>query len=185
MSAPGEKAALRQMQLQGLRELSAEDRVQESREILRHLQAWEGFRQARCVLLYAPLKNEPDLLELLALGKKFCFPRVQDSELGLYEVQQAAHLQKGSSWIREPDPAQCPMVDAGEIDLAVIPGLAFDPESHIRLGRGGGYYDRLLARKDFTARTMGVCFTSQLRPGLPKENHDVPMHAVVSSKGFV
>ena len=190
-----DKAALRQQQLTLLRGHGVEDRKVWSGEIMRHLREWEVFRQARCVLLYAPMRNEPDLLGLLIEAgqenspnlttKKWCFPKVQASGLSLHEVRNVEHLQSGTSLLREPDPALCPVVEAGEIDLAIIPGLAFDPATHLRLGRGGGYYDRLLARPEFRAQTVGVGFPGQLWEGLPRENHDVPLHAVVTPMGFL
>lgn len=189
-----DKAALRQQQLTLLRGHGVEDRKVWSGEIMRHLREWEVFRQARCVLLYAPMRNEPDLLGLLIEAgqenspnlttKKWCFPKVQASGLSLHEVRNVEHLQSGTSLLREPNPALCPVVEAGEIDLAIIPGLAFDPATHLRLGRGGGYYDRLLARPEFRAQTVGVGFPGQLWEGLPRENHDVPLHAVVTPNGF-
>ena len=189
-----DKAALRQQQLTLLRGHGVEDRKVWSGEIMRHLREWEVFRQARCVLLYAPMRNEPDLLGLLIEAgqenspnlttKKWCFPKVQASGLSLHEVRNVENLQSGTSLLREPNPALCPLVEVGEIDLAIIPGLAFDPITHLRLGRGGGYYDRLLARPEFRAQTVGVGFPGQLWEGLPRENHDVPLHAVVTPMGF-
>lgn len=190
-----DKAALRHQQLTLLRGHGVEDRKIWSGQIMRHLRDWEIFQQARGVLLYAPMRNEPDLLGLLTLNeeesppnlprKKWCFPKVQASGLSLHEVCDVRHLQSGTSILREPNPELCPVVEIGEIDLAIIPGLAFDPITHLRLGRGGGYYDRLLARPEFRARTVGVCYPGQLVDGLPRENHDVPLHAVVTPLGFV
>ena len=190
-----DKAALRQQQITLLRGHGVEDRKIWSGQIMQHLRDWEIFQQARCVLLFAPMRNEPDLLGLLDWpeegnspylpGKQWCFPKVQASGLSLHEVHNLQHLQSGTSVLREPNPELCPVVEAGEIDLAIIPGLAFDSITHLRLGRGGGYYDRLLARPDFRAQTVGVCFPGQLLEGLPRENHDVPLHAVVTPMGFV
>ena len=190
-----DKAALRQQQLTLLRSHGVEERKIWSGEIMKHLREWEVFQQARCVLLYAPMRNEPDLMGLLnedgqenwsdLPSKKWCFPKVQASGLSLHEVHDLQHLQSGNSILREPNPALCPQVEAGEIDLAIIPGLAFDPITRLRLGRGGGYYDRLLARPEFRAQTVGVCFPGQLIDGLPRENHDVPLHAVVTPMGFL
>ena len=190
-----DKAALRRQQLDLLRGHDAEERRAWSGEIMEHLQGWEVYQQARCVLLYAPMRNEPDLLGLLAgreekilpnlAKKKWYFPKVHASGLSLHEVHDVQHLQSSTSILREPNPSLCPVVEAGEIDLAILPGLAFDPMTYLRLGRGGGYYDRLLAQPEFRARTVGVCFPGQLKDGLPRENHDVPLHAVVTPKGII
>ena len=84
----------------------------------------------------------------------------------------------------EPDPSHCPLVAPEAIDLAIIPGVAFDPETGVRLGRGGGYYDRLLASPGFRAVTVGACFDLQLVAGLPAEEHDQRVDLVVSESAL-
>jgi 5-formyltetrahydrofolate cyclo-ligase len=69
-----------------------------------------------------------------------------------------------------------------DLDLVLVPGLAFD-EKGARLGRGGGFYDRLLASKSATTLAMGVAFAFQLESKLPLEPHDVAMDAVLTDAG--
>ena len=71
----------------------------------------------------------------------------------------------------EPDPAG--------VDVVVVPGLAFTVDGH-RLGQGGGWYDRFLARVDDRCVTIGVCFAEQLLADLPREQHDVVLDRVVT-----
>ena len=69
-------------------------------------------------------------------------------------------------------------------DLVLVPGLAFTAEGE-RLGRGGGFYDRLLSSPGFRAFKVGVCFDRQMRETLPMEPHDQRVHRVVTEKGFL
>ena len=64
-----------------------------------------------------------------------------------------------------------------EIELAIIPGMAFDRAGH-RLGRGKGYYDRLLSRLK-AAKLTGICWAFQLLDEVPSEPHDIPMHNII------
>ena len=181
------KSELRQQSLAYLRSLSVAERAEGSARIVAQLLEWPRFQQARCILLCAPLPNEPDLLALLemefAVGKQFCFPKVVGKTLELYHVTNADQLVATTSRIREPGATRCREMESSEIELALIPGLAFCPSSGLRLGRGGGYFDRFLAREDFQGFPAGVCFEGQLLPALPAEAHDVPMQAVVYPSG--
>lgn len=67
-------------------------------------------------------------------------------------------------------------------DYLLVPGSAFSKIGE-RLGRGGGYYDRYL--ENFQGKACGICFTDQLRDNLPKENHDMPVHALITEKQFI
>ena len=179
-----DKAALRQAQLDRLRAVPLEQRAQWSAEIIQQLISWPVFQAAIRILVYAPLANEPDLLPLLdhpaAKGKTFAMPRVNGTMLDLHHITNADQLIRPSNWLREPDPARCPLVSLAEIQLILIPALAFDPATGIRLGRGGGYYDRMLADPAFRGATAGVCFPISLIANIPREPHDTPMHDLVS-----
>ena len=67
-----------------------------------------------------------------------------------------------------------------KIDLAIIPGMAFDKEGN-RLGRGKGYYDRLLQQlRDCTIYKIGICFDFQFLDHIPTEPHDIPVDEVIT-----
>ena len=74
------------------------------------------------------------------------------------------------------EPMGAPFKDFSQIDVALIPGLAFDTNGH-RLGRGKGYYDRFLTA--FTGKTIGVCFDFQKVAEVPVDAHDVAVDRVV------
>ena len=142
------------------------------------------WQQACNVALFAPLWGEPDVEALFAVaeGKRLCFPKVQPEGLAFFAVPSADLLviPPGTRWrVREPREGACTRID--ELDLILVPGIAFTPGG-LRLGRGAGYYDRFLAGT--TAHRIGVCFESQLVPDLPVEPHDVVMHRVLAESGF-
>jgi 5-formyltetrahydrofolate cyclo-ligase len=140
---------------------------------------------ARTVALYAAQASEPDLRHLLAdAGKTFCFPRVTGDGMAFHQCQSMDVLRPGPWKLLEPDPALCPEVPVQEIDLLLIPGLAFT-RSGGRLGRGGGFYDRFLTGVHPRAVKVGICFHVQLVEDLPTEAHDHEVDWVVTETEMV
>jgi len=184
---PDAKSAVRREIRQLLRGTTPEDRAAWSAQMVRRLAALPVFLESRTILLFAALPTEPDFLSLLGepaeTGRKLVFPRVAGDELVLHSVDSAEQLSAGSARVREPSPER-PIVDPSAVDFALVPGQAFDAATGIRLGRGGGYYDRLLVHPSFHGFTLGVCFSLQLRRSLPAEPHDVPVRAVLTERGL-
>ncbi len=147
-----------------------------------------AWRDARAVLLFFPLPSEPDisplLVDALATGKLLALPRF-NATTSLYEAVQVRDLAReiviGPSVVREPA-ADCSLVPMKRLDLALVPGLAFDAQGH-RLGRGKGHYDRLLA--GFTRMKIGVAFDFQIVTEVPREPHDVALDAVVTPTRWI
>jgi len=168
-----------------LNRLPSEDRAKASSEILALLTCSATWRGARFALLFHPLRSEPDLSPLFrGETPMLALPRVTESGLVLHTYSGHDSLRRSPYGMLEPDPEICPRVPADQIDLAIVPGLAFDPESGIRLGRGGGYYDRLLADENFSAVTIGVGFEFQVQTGLAAEAHDQAVGHVLSETGL-
>ena len=141
------------------------------------------WQRARCVLFFAPLPNELDLWPLvepaLAGGKTIALPKF-DAATGAYSAAQIRDLEKdirpGRFGVREPG-EHCPAVDLNRLDLLLVPGVAFDPQGW-RLGRGKGFYDRLLTRVSGTK--CGVAFDEQIITEIPIEPHDVRMDCILT-----
>ena len=152
-----------------------------SREICSRLMADGLWRAAGTVLLYHPLPGEVDTTLLLDnamnMGKRVLLPKVVGDELELHVYTPDA-LQRGAYGIMEPTGPLFPPNFYPSIDLAVIPGVAFDRHG-ARLGRGKGYYDRLLPQLS-NAYRIGICFPFQMLEHLPSEPHDVLMNEIVS-----
>ena len=143
------------------------------------LQEW---RSAKTVLCYSALPDEPQLQtlidEALANGKRVLLPVVVGDDLVIRQYEDQQQMTEGAFHIMEPIGKDVPLEQYGDIDLAIVPGMAFDAEGH-RLGRGKGYYDRLLPRLKKAVR-VGVCFPFQYIREIPHETHDVEMEKIIT-----
>jgi 5-formyltetrahydrofolate cyclo-ligase len=139
-----------------------------------------GWAEVKTIAVFAALPGEVDLSGLVAAhpGRRWVFPRVDGEELHFHEVDAAGcGMVRSAYGILEPRP-DSPQVMVAEIDLFLCPGLAFDLRGG-RLGRGAGYYDRVLSRARPDARKVGVCFSFQIVEDALMEDHDVWMDQVV------
>ena len=153
-----------------------------STEITNRVLALASWQEAGTLLLYYPLADEVDVRPLIKdaykNGKKVLLPVVKGDELELHLYEGESSLREGAFGIMEPTGALFAPENYDEIELAIIPGMAFDRAGH-RLGRGKGYYDRLLPQLK-TARLTGICFPFQHLDEVPAEVHDIPVHEVVA-----
>jgi 5-formyltetrahydrofolate cyclo-ligase len=178
----GQKQPLRAATRAARRALSLGDRTAASELAVQRLLALPELRTVGTVLLYAALAEELDVgaavAPLRARGVRSLFPRVQGEELDLVEAGDLRTLQLGHRGIREP---VGPVVPVDEVDVVVVPGVAFDPHGG-RLGQGGGHYDRLLVRLRPETARIGICFSCQVVPVVPRETHDEPVDLVVTDR---
>lgn len=153
-----------------------------SQEACLLLEQTEKFRRAHTVLLYYALPDEVDTAALIrkySKEKRILLPVVSGDDLIVRPYSGDEHLSSDNPYgIPEPTGPEVNL-NTEQIDLAVVPGMAFTRDGG-RLGRGKGFYDRLLSRAALagTHRT-GICFPFQLLPQLPVEPHDILMHEVV------
>jgi 5-formyltetrahydrofolate cyclo-ligase len=135
----------------------------------------------RTIAVFSPLPGEVDLSEFVHHHPeiRWVYPRVTGDELQFHQISHPdTGLVVGAFGVREPSPTR-PVVPAGEIDAIICPGLAFDVSGG-RLGRGKGFYDRLLEKSRPDAHKIGVCFPVQIVPDTFSEAHDVHMDRVIS-----
>lgn len=137
------------------------------------------------ILLYCGMGTEPDTLRLLSplwdMGKQVCLPRcLPGNQMEAQLVQKNTRFIRHAYGMLEPD-VDCPAVSAGQIDLVLAPGLAFD-RSGGRLGRGGGYYDRWLA--GFSGVTAALCRDGLLMDAIPRLSHDLAVDLVITETGL-
>ena len=172
----------REVRMKG-KQLSAALRDRQSQEIMRLLEDLPVFQRAHVVLLYAALPDEVQTLDFLqrwCRRKQLLLPVVVGNELELRVFTGTEAMTVGSFGILEPMGLQ-PFTDFSAIDLAIIPGVAFTLDGK-RLGRGKGFYDRLLAHPAFrNVYKIGVALPHQILPNLPTEQHDVFLDAVVTA----
>lgn len=185
MAIAGEKAALRSRMREELSRIAPARRAQEEELVTAAVQATPEWRDAKIVQIYRSVSTEFSTVGLANAawrdGKQVCFPRVtQWGGLELHVVNSWSEFVPGLTYgIPEPK-HDAPAVRARDVDLGIVPGLAFDPKGG-RLGRGGGHFDRLLPRLD---RAWGVCFDCQLVKAVPHEGHDRPVDRLFHAAGL-
>lgn len=185
-----------------------------SAAVVAHLRAWAGYRERGVVLAYLPLgwagvgapagvgggSGEVDLSGLWAFEegrslyrpRTLCLPRVEwgsgrMSPAVVGDLSRDVWLGEGPGGVVVPQAGPfCPLVGLDELELVLVPGLAFSVGSRgvARLGRGGGFYDRLLAELPRRAVALGVGWESQVVEQVPAEGHDVELAGVVTPAGI-
>jgi 5-formyltetrahydrofolate cyclo-ligase len=179
-----EKQTLRQRIAQEKRLHSLEERAERSALLWPKIEEHPLFAGAHTILLYYSLPDEVCTHHFVErchrqLGKRVLLPVVVGDDLELRLYEGADSLREGAFHILEPTGPVFTQYD--EIDLALVPGVSFDAEGH-RLGRGKGYYDRLLPR--LSCPTLGICFRYQLSEHIPVEAHDCVMSQVITETQY-
>lgn len=157
-----------------------------SRRIVDRIQTVDLYCDSLTVALYVPVRNEPDLLSLLAdTEKRFCAPVVQkDSRVLCFrEISATDDLVPGAWNIPEPR-ENLPEVPIPDISLFLAPGVAFSQEGE-RIGYGGGYYDATLKHRRKNAKTMGVAYDSQLVESGFADTWDIRMDRIVTQTRYL
>lgn len=176
------KPALRKIIREKITRLTTLEIAEKSARICGIISRMPEWKTARVVCLFAPLPGEPDV-ELLKIGdRRVCYPRVNGVELDLFYMTDPLEMEHSRWGIREPQANTRNAADPKDIDLIFVPGIAFSPGGG-RLGRGAGFYDRLLACEGWRARKIGVGFDCQLVNELPVEAHDHELDCVVTENG--
>ncbi len=149
-----------------------------------HLAALPAWRSARVVAGFVAVRGEIAITELLAdahtRGVTIVLPRVFGTDLAFHRWS-GEPLIPGAYGIPEPHPS-LPRVDPARFDVLLVPGVAFTPLG-ARLGQGGGYYDRVLARPRGLA--VGVAWSFQVVDTVPTDPWDQPVDALLTEEGWV
>ncbi len=160
--------------------MSQEERLRQSAVIVEEILQHPRIIAARVVMAYSSLPDEVNTLDLLAQllskGKRVLLPKViNDHEMQLCEMRSMNDLSEGAFHIMEPNGPV--FTDYNLIDVAIVPGMAFDHDGH-RLGRGRGYYDRFLAQLPYIYK-IGVSFSFQKVSFVPVEANDIIMDEIL------
>lgn len=178
----GSKAELRNEMKTKRGQLEAEQVQHDSISIARRLNDLLPVQKANTIMGYAPIQNEVNLEsfyeEQLALGKTILLPRVEGNQIKPVEWKGWQETTISSFGIREPQ-GEC--FSAAEIDVVLVPGLAFDGNG-FRLGYGRGFYDRFLPGLRPNAFKCGICYEFQVVESVFPHANDIPMHWIVTDK---
>ena len=175
-----DKAALRRIIGQKKRAMSEVEIMDASRRLGELFAAATEYREAKTIYGYLPYNQEvrtvPILEQALQDGKRVAVPKIYGEEMRfLYITDFEREVAPGYAGIPEPI-ADGPVAD-DPTALVLMPGLAFDPAGH-RIGYGGGFYDRFLAREPGHP-TVALCYGFQMLPALPVEDFDIPVDRVL------
>ena len=157
-----------------------QEQIREKSEALTKLfLASEEYRAARSIYGYLPYNQEvrtvPLLEQALRDGKRVAVPKCYGDEMRFIWMEDLSLVEKGYAGIPEPI-ADGPVAD-DETALVLMPGMAFDKEGH-RIGYGGGFYDKFLAREG-SHPTLALCYDFQVVSHLETEEFDIPVDKVL------
>ena len=185
MSQPAGDASKHEWRRWARAERDSLDFTELSGEVVRRLASWPLLTRARTVLLFLPLPDEVDLRPLITMRPSTRFVATRTPEAGgvltVHEIGES--LERHRLGFEQP-PASAPAVEPSELDVLLLPGLAFDLWG-VRLGRGAGYFDRLLMEIDATVPVVGVTPAKLVVDRLPKEPHDLPVGFLATDEGVV
>lgn len=162
-----------------------------SERICRRFMELPEYAAARTVMFYVDVRTEvrtrQSLPEALGHGKRIVVPYCVEGELELFHLESMDELAIGMYKILEPRPelraAPGKPVDVRQLDLVMVPGVAFDRRG-ARMGHGKGYYDKLLAHARADAPLVALAFECQLFPEIPTQKHDVFMDKIITEQAL-
>lgn len=175
-----EKKKIRLLVKQLKTEISEVEKVKQSEQIFKIIEATTEFKKANTVVLYWSMPDEVKthtFIEKWWKHKTILLPVVNGSKLDFKMYKGKEALMPGEQFnIAEPSGEKYENLKA--VDLIIVPGVAFDLENN-RMGRGKGFYDKFLSQS--LAYKMGICFKCQLFTLVPTQKHDIKMDRVISN----
>ena len=182
-----EKRKIRKEILAKLKSQSEVNIFKKSETVKKRLFELEEFKKAGCVVFYVSMRDEVDTHEMIdesiRIGKRIGVPVVVEGKKDLAISQitdRTRQLQEGPYGISQPEVKEIKPIPDGDIDLVLVPGLAFDKDGN-RLGRGKGYYDRFLKRLPKPSLTIGLCFDFQVVKSVPRLPRDIPVKMLITN----
>ena len=182
------KEQIRKDMAKAINGLTERQRTEKTRAIESRLFDFANFLEARIVLLYVDSDYEVRTKSILRhaydIGKIVVLPAfdAERRKVALLKVDSLdKDLQLGARGVLEPNPERCKPVPIQKIDIAIIPGQAFD-EKGGRVGSGRGYYDRLIPELPATTRKVALAFEDQILPLVPTESHDRHVDIIITDK---
>ncbi|MCK9364784.1 MAG: 5-formyltetrahydrofolate cyclo-ligase [Syntrophales bacterium] len=184
-----DKKELRKRILKIRNALPPEERAVKSAAITNRLTELQDIRQAATIMVFLNFGSEVQTDDLISWGWEkgkrivapLCCPETR--EMAPCVINDFSDLETGHYGIREPKAACSLVVPPEEIDVVLIPAVAFDRQGR-RVGYGGGYYDRFLPKVPRAAR-IGMVFSCQIVPAVNADAYDIPAQKIVTEKGVI
>lgn len=184
-----DKKELRRMVLSKRSSLTEEMHQIKSRSIVERIIGLPEFSRARTVMTYLDFKGEVEtkglVWEILNTGKRAVVPLCHQNNLIpclIDDPDQDIH--PGTWGVPEPREDRIHPLPPGEIDLIIVPGVAFDTQGN-RLGYGKGYYDRFLPHLRDEILKAGICFDCQIVDSIQADEYDYKMSMVITESGVI
>ena len=172
-----EKEVLRKYIKKIKTDISTSNKIEQSTKAFKRLELSEEFQHAKIVFIYWSLPDElstHEFIERWCNKKTFLLLAIEGDSINLLKFTSDKKLKKGLLGIMEPDTES---IYTGSIDLAIIPGIAFDYDKN-RLGRGKGFYDKFLINK--AIYKIGICYDFQLQKSIPVSRNDIKMDKIIT-----
>lgn len=184
------KSSIRKKILKKRDKISRDIKTIKDLSIKQRLFSLHEFMNAKIIFFYASFKSEVETLamikETLEMEKRIVLPKVRREGRGvkLYEIKDINELSPGHMGIPEPSSPKGYSLSLEEVDLVVIPGVAFDYSGN-RLGYGGGFYDMLLADRQKKIPIIALAYEEQLIDKIPSEPHDIKIDMILTDKRVI
>lgn len=185
------KAEIRNEMAAQIGKLSTAELKEKTREIENRLFEFANFLESKIVLLYVSgaheVRSESVIRRAFDHNKIVVLPRANNGskQISLYKIDEYPKaMRPGSSGKLEPNPDKCRKVPIDCIDIAIIPGVAFD-EKGGRIGPGDGFYDRLIPHLPITTRKVALALDHQVLVQVPAESHDKQVDIIITEKRII
>jgi 5-formyltetrahydrofolate cyclo-ligase len=185
------KEQIRKEMAKAINGLTERQRTERTRAIESRLFDFANFLEARIALLYVDTDCEVRTKSILRRAYDFnkivvlpCFDAERHKVAILKVDSLDKDLRTGARGVLEPNPERCKPVPIQKIDIAIIPGQAFD-EKGGRVGSGRGYYDRFIPELPATTRKVALAFEEQILPLIPTESHDRHVDIIITDKRII
>jgi len=185
-----DKIKLRKQLLNQRDEMKKDEVEKLSKEIMEKLIKLPELRQSKVVMSYLSFKNEVDTEAIIDWcfnqGKEVVIPYC---EMGSNEIipcklyPDRRGLEKNKFGIWEPKKDLKTSIEIDNIDVIIVPGVGFDNNCN-RLGFGGGYYDRFLAKRQRETQAIAICYQNQIVESIPTDDYDIKMDMVVTESNI-
>ena len=189
-----EKSAIRKAILESRNRLSAGEAEEKSRLIISRLMMLDEYTKSTVVMCYMSFGNEVQtgaLVEcILSEGKRVAIPLVVGIPGGKREMMAceirdtASELEPGTYGILEPRKDSAVILNPLEIDLVVVPGVAFDINRN-RIGYGAGFFDRFLKSTGSSCKKIALAYEMQVLEQIPAEEHDIPVDMIITEERII
>ncbi len=182
------KSKIRKDMITTLESLSENEIALKTRKIENRLFDFANFVEANITMLYISCPGEVSSRNIMTYcldyRKIIVLPAFdpQKFRIRLFKIDNIEKdLKPGSRGMLEPDTARCKSVPVECLDIAIIPGIAFD-EKGGRIGSGEGYYDRFIPKLPITTRKVSIAFEDQIVPQIPMESHDKHVDIIITNE---